>query len=75
MKGTVVESNSSIWQVRLTFPTFVMQYLILSIIGEAMKQQFEGITPSDSQTESCFVRSNGLFTAVIYLFHVIYTII
>jgi hypothetical protein len=35
------------------------------LLGEQWKEQFDGVTPCDSQTESHFVRSNGIFTAVI----------
>lgn len=33
-------------------------------IGEPSKHRFEGIILSDAATESNFIRSNGLFTAV-----------
>jgi hypothetical protein len=35
-------------------------------IAEAFKQKFEGIILSDAATESNFIRSNGIFTAVSY---------
>lgn len=35
-----------------------------SIIGEPSKEKFEGIILSDAATESNFIRSNGIFTAV-----------
>lgn len=34
------------------------------IIGEPMKDKFEGITLVDAATESSYVKSNGIFTAV-----------
>jgi hypothetical protein len=34
------------------------------VIGEAVKGQFEGIALSDAATDSYFVRSNGIFTAI-----------
>ncbi len=37
-------------------------------IGEPMKEKFEGITLVDASTESSYVRSNGIFTAVTLIF-------
>jgi len=36
----------------------------LNLKGEASKDKFEGIILSDAATESNFIRSNGVFTAV-----------
>jgi len=35
-----------------------------SFIGEPFKDKFEGLVLSDAATESNFIRSNGVFTAV-----------
>lgn len=34
------------------------------MIGDTVKGQFEGIALSDAATDSYFVRSNGIFTAI-----------
>ena len=37
-----------------------------SPLGEPFKERFEGITLSDAASESNFIRSNGVFTAVLF---------
>lgn len=60
-----MQKSSSIVESKFKYLQGNLISLIYSFnIGEASKSLFEGITPSDSQTESCFVRSNGVFTAV-----------
>ena len=37
---------------------------LIFVIGEPFKERFEGIMLNDAATESNFIRSNGVFTAV-----------
>ena len=41
-------------------------------IGEPYKERFEGIILSDAASEGNFIRSNGVFTAVISFIHLIW---
>ena len=38
--------------------------MINKFIGESFKERFEGIILSDAASDSNFIRSNGVFTAV-----------
>lgn len=69
MKGTVVESKFKFMQgILINFNQYTWLTKTFTKhnirIGEALKDKFEGIMPSDAASDSHFVRSNGVFTAV-----------
>lgn len=54
--------NSSISKVYIILDTLIKPPN--TCIGDVVKGQFEGIALSDAATDSYFVRSNGIFTAI-----------
>lgn len=59
-----MKASSSTCLVRTSH---TLQLIYLSI-GEPSKERFEGVILSDASTESNFIRSNGVFTAVCNIF-------
>lgn len=62
MKAGVVESK---FKYMLGKRPLSDQKLDQIVIGEPFKEKFEGITINDAASEGNFIRSNGIFTAVI----------
>ena len=66
MKGGVVESKFKYMLGKLNINSILIININTFVIGEPFKDKFEGITINDAATESNFIRSNGIFTAVIH---------
>ena len=61
-----MKANSNTCLVRYLTYARSRGILTFETIGEPFKEKFEGITINDAASEGNFIRSNGIFTAVIH---------